>query len=202
MAALGAAALALSACATATQTTPPRTATEQLLISHAAEQAAKKLDIPLKPGTRVFLRPAGFTGSEGDYAVSALRAALSARGMALPPRPEDADVVLEVREAALSIDEMNRLVGVPSVTLPNISTLGLFTIPELPLYARRDRTGIAEFLLFAYDAKTGAPLHMADRVEGATMIRAHKAFIVFSWGKQEVRPGDPALESAPWWKVW
>lgn len=200
--ALSCALLALAGCATATQTTPGRTATEQLLISHAAEQAARKLDIPLAPGTRVFLKPAGFGGEEGEYAVSALRSALSAHGLALALRPDDAEVVIEVREAALSIDEMNRLVGIPSVSLPNIASLSIITVPELSLYARKDRTGIAEFLLFAYDARTGRPLDIQDRVAGATMIRAHKAMLVFSWGKQEVRPGDPALSAEPWWKVW
>lgn len=198
----GLSALALAGCATATQTTPGRTATEQLLISHAAEQAANKLNIPLPPGTRVFLKPAGFGGEDGEYAVSALRASLSAHRMALALRPDDADVVIEVRKAAMSIDEMNRLIGIPAVTLPNVAALSSFTVPEIAIYSRKDRTGIAEFLLFAYDAKTGKPLDIQRQVEGATMIRAHKAMLVFSWGKLEVRPGDPALLTEPWWKVW
>ncbi|MFN3522928.1 MAG: DUF6655 family protein [Phenylobacterium sp.] len=197
-----AAVLLLAGCATATQTTPGRTATEQLLVAHAAEQAAKKIEIPLPAGSRVFVLPAGFGGEEGQYAISALRSTLANRGYALAQKPEEADVVLEVRKAALSIDEMSHLIGIPSVTLPNIAALSAFTVPELSLYARRDRSGVAEFLLFAYDAKSGKPLHVQDRVVGATMIRAHKALLVFSWGKQEVRPGDPALGSEPWWKVW
>lgn len=199
---LAGAALVLAGCATATQTTPGRTATEQLLISHAAEQAANKLNIPLPQGTRVFLKPAGFGGEDGEYAVSALRAAMSAHGLALAQKPDDADVVIEVRKAAMSIDEMNRMIGIPAVTLPNIASLTSFTVPELAVYSRKDRTGIAEFLLFAYDAKSGKPMDIQRQVSGATMIRAHKALLVFSWGKLEVRPGDSALTTEPWWKVW
>jgi hypothetical protein len=192
----------LAGCATATQTAPGRTATEQLLIARAAEQAAGKLEFPLPPGSRVMLRPAGFGGEEGEYAVSALRSALASKGHPLALRPEDAEIVVEVRKAALSIDEMNHLVGIPSVTLPNIAALSIFTVPEISLYSRRDRTGVAEFLLFAYDARTGRPLEVQDRVAATTMIRAHKALLVFSWGKQDVRPGDPTLGAGPWWKVW
>lgn len=195
-------ALALGGCVTATQTNPSRTATEQMLIAHAAEQAAKQFKLPFKPGTRIYLLAANFRGEGGDYAVSALRASFGQQKMVLASRPEEAEIIVEVRMAALSIDETNRMVGIPAVTLPNMTSLSIINFPELTVYARRDRTGVAEFLAFAYDARTGAPISVDDHVSGFTQIRAHKALMVFSWGKRQVRPGDPALGDDAWWKVW
>lgn len=195
-------ALVLGGCVTAAQTNPSRTATEQMLIAHAAEQAAKQFKLPFKPGTKIHLLAANFRGEGGDYALSALRASFAAQKMVLTARPEDAEVVVEMRMAALSIDETNRMVGIPAVTLPNMASLSIINFPELTVYARRDRTGVAEFLAFAYDARTGAPIAVDDHVSGFTQIRAHKALMVFSWGKRQVRPGDPALGDDAWWKVW
>lgn len=195
-------AIALGGCVTASQTNPSRTATEQMLVAHAAERAAKAFKLPFRPGTRIYMVPANFRGEGGDYAIAALRAAFAQQAMILANRPEEADVVVEVRIAALSIDETNRMVGIPAVTLPNMASLSIFNFPELAVYARRDRTGVAEILAFAYDAKTGAPLAVDDHVSGFTRIRAHKALMVFSWGKREVRPGDAGLGDEAWWKVW
>lgn len=197
-----AAALALCGCVTATQTNPSRTATEQMLVAHAAEQAAAQFKLPFEPGTRIYLLAANFRGEGGDYAVSALRASFGRQKMVLVNRPEDAEIIIEVRMAALSIDETNHMVGMPAVTLPNMASLSIINFPELAVYARRDRTGVAEFLAFAYDARTGAPITVDDHVSGFTRIRAHKALMVFSWGRRQVRPGDPALTDAAWWKVW
>lgn len=197
-----AAALALCGCVTATQTNPSRTATEQMLVAHAAEQAAAQFKLPFEPGTRIYLLAANFRGEGGDYAVSALRASFGRQKMVLVSRPEDAEIIIEVRMAALSIDETNRMVGMPAVTLPNMASLSIINFPELAVYARRDRTGVAEFLAFAYDARTGAPIAVDDHVSGFTRIRAHKALMVFSWGRRQVRPGDPALTDEAWWKVW
>jgi hypothetical protein len=193
----------LSACATATETHPFRTATEQLLVTQAAEAAAKQLVVPIKSGDRVFLDTVNFTGEGSAYAASAIREALARQGAVLASDRNASDVTVEVRLAALSIDQMNRLLGMPSLTLPISTTLTTATIPELSLYSRRDRTGVAEFAAFAYETRTGKligkPLHFA----GETRLRSHKLMMVLSWGEQEMHPEpESSASTSPWWKVW
>ena len=61
---------------------------------------------------------------------------------------------------------------------------------------------IAEFSAFAYDTHSGRPIALGARMAGTAKIRSHTLFMVFSWGQQEVRPGDASVASDQWWKVW
>ena len=70
----------LSACSTATESNPPRTATEQLLISSAAERAADKLSFGIPKGTKVFVDSGNFEGYDGKNAISAIRTSLLKQG--------------------------------------------------------------------------------------------------------------------------
>jgi hypothetical protein len=192
----------LAGCATAVETRPFRTATEQLLVTHAAEKAAAKFAVTVPDGAKVFLDTVNFQGEGADYAASAIREAIVRRGAVLAEDRARADVIIEVRLGALSIDQMQRVLGIPALTLPTAPNLTTVTIPELSIYSRRDRTGVAEFSAFAYDARTGRPISVAGRVAGTTRIRSHTLLMILPWGQQEIRPGDPALRTAPWWKPW
>ena len=191
----------LASCATSQETNPSRTATEQLLISHAAERAAQQFTLALPAGARVFFDTTYFQGEGSDYAISALRETVLKQGRPLSPSREQSDVVVELRMGALSLDRMNRVLGIPRLTVPVSSDLNTATIPELSLYSRRDSQGVAEFSAFAYDSKTGAPVALGGRFSGGTRIRSHTLFMIFSWGQRQVRPGDPHLDPDPWWDV-
>ena len=192
----------LAACASANETAPARTATEQLLVAHAAERAASEFSLALPADARVFLDTSNFRGEGSEYAASAVREALVSRGNRLSPTKADSDIVVEIRLGALSIDKMQRVVGIPRLTLPISSNLTNATIPELSDYSRRDRTGVAEFSAIAYDTHSGRPIALGARMAGTAKIRSHTLFMVFSWGQQEVRPGDASVASDQWWKVW
>lgn len=196
------AALVLSACASTNETLPLRTATEQLLVARAAERAAAGFALALPADARVFLDTSSFRGEGADYAASALREAILARGNPITLNRSAAQVVVEVRLGALSIDRMQRVVGIPRLTLPVSPTLTTVTVPELSAYSRRERTGVAEFSAFAYDAETGRPIALGGRVAGTAKIRSHTLFMIFSWGRQEVRPGDDGAGEHKWWNVW
>ena len=200
--ALACSGLVLAACASANETTPARTATEQLLVAHAAELAAGQFSLALPADAKVFLDTSNFRGEGAEYAASAIREALVARGNPLSSTKAESDIVVEIRLGALSIDKMQRVVGIPRLPLPLSSNLPNATIPELSAYSRRDRTGVAEFSAFAYDTASGRPIALGARMAGTAKIRSHTLFMVFSWGQQEVRPGDAAVASDNWWKVW
>lgn len=194
--------LCLASCASAVETRPNRTATEQLLVTHAAEKAARGFWAELEPGTSVYIDTRHFRGEAADYAISRLRQELLMQGGRLAHTPEQADVITEIRLGALSLDQTSRVLGIPSLTLPTSSDWNTIRVPELSLYSRSERSGVAEFSAFAYDAKTGAPVAIGIHGAGSTQIRSHKLLMVFTWGDQEVRPGDAALDPQPWWKLW
>src|SRR5215469_13458873 len=85
---------ALSGCTTVRDTLPPRSATEQLLISNAADRAAAQLTVGLKPGTKVFLDSSGFEGYDAKYAIGAITEQVLLRGGRLFPDRKNADVVV------------------------------------------------------------------------------------------------------------
>jgi hypothetical protein len=180
----------LAACASTTETNPSRTATEQLLISRAADQAVEHLTLPIPAGSRVFVDDTYFRAENASYAVGAIRQALSEAGYAMADRREQAEAVFEVRAGALSIEQMRRMVGMPPLAVPINENFNVVSLPELSIYSRRDRVGVAEFSGFVYDAKTGAPLGAVTPMIGRFRIRSHKVLMVIAWGQQSLQPGD------------
>lgn len=185
-----AALIALTACASTTETNPARTATEQLLIARAADRAVEGLTLPIPAGSRVFVDELYFRVDNAPYAISAIRGALSEAGYAVVPTKAEADAVLEVRAGALSLEQMRRVVGLPDMRVPVNETLNVVSIPELSIYSRRDRIGVAEFSGFLYEPRTGAPLGAVLPMTGEFRIRSHKVLMIVSWGQQNVDPGE------------
>lgn len=188
--AITAASLVLAGCASTTESNIGRTATEQLLLSRAADRAVEGLILPVPVGTRIFVDDAYFRGENSPYAVSAVRAALSEAGFALANNRNDAEAIFEMRAGALSLEQMRRVVGLPDMRVPINETFNIVSIPELSVYSRRDRIGVAEFSGFIYDGKTGAPLGAVTPMIGEYRIRSHKVLMIISWGQQQAMPGE------------
>ena len=188
--AAAAASLVLAGCASTTESNIGRTATEQLLLARAADRAVEGLILPVPVGTRIFVDDAYFRGENSPYAVSAVRSALSEAGFALANNRTDAEAIFEMRAGALSLEQMRRVVGLPDMRVPINETFNIVSIPELSLYSRRDRIGVAEFSGFLYDGKTGAPLGAVAPLIGKYRIRSHKVLMIISWGQQQAVPGE------------
>lgn len=182
--------LGLAACASTSETYPSRSATEQLLIARAADRAVEGLTLPIPAGSRVFVDDTYFRAESSPYAVSAIRNALSDAGYALAPSKAEADAVFELRIGALSLEQMRRVFGLPDMRVPINETFNVVSIPELSVYTRRDRIGVAEFSGFLYEPKTGAPLGGVLPMTGQFRIRSHKLFMILTFGQQSVDPGE------------
>lgn len=182
--------LLATACASTSETYPSRTATEQLLVARAADEAVEGLTVPVPKTSRIFVDDAYFRAENAAYAVSAIRGALSEAGHALASNRADADVIFEIRAGALSIEQMRRVFGIPEVRVPINDSFNVVSVPELSIYSRRDRVGVAEFSGFLYDAKTGAPLGAVMPMTGEFRIRRHNFLMIFAWGQQRIDPGD------------
>lgn len=183
-------ALLAGACASTSETYPARTATEQLLVARAADRAVEGLTLPIPAGSRVFVDSAFFQAENAAYAVSAIRAALSEAGYSLAPSKAEADAVFELRVGALSLEQMRRVFGLPDMRVPINESFNVVSVPELSIYSRRDRVGVAEFSGFLYEPKTGAPLGAVVPMTGQFRIRSHKLLMIVAWGQQSIDPGE------------
>lgn len=180
----------LSACASTSETNPARSATEQLLVARAADRAVEGLTLPIPRGSRVFVEDAFFRAENAAYAVSAIRGALSEAGYSLSPSKAEADAVFELRAGALSLEQMRRVFGLPDMRVPINDNFNVVSVPELSIYSRRDRVGVAEFSGFLYEPRTGAPLGAVIPMTGEYRIRSHKLLMIVAWGQQSVAPGE------------
>ncbi|HUC62451.1 MAG TPA: DUF6655 family protein [Alphaproteobacteria bacterium] len=191
-----AAGLGLSSCTTPRVSNPPRTATEELLISRAADHAADRLELGLPPGTKVFLDTSYFEGTDAKYAIGDIRDRLLKQGADLVPDRKDAEAVVEARAGALSIDDTTTLYGIPSFNIPiPLSGTGL-TFPEIALFKKDQRRGVAKFALTGYGAKNGAFESAAGPVYGYS-YRTHYVVLLFvSWTKSDLIPKGERFEKA------
>lgn len=143
---VGVAPVVLSGCAYSRVTDPPRTASEQFLLSVAAERAVDQLSFTTLQGRSVFVDTSYFAASEQAFVLGELRARLLMAGVQLVPRMEDAQVVLEVRSGGVGIDRNDFLLGVPSLAT---------VTPELSVVKNRAQVGVASVTYVAYWRETG-----------------------------------------------
>ncbi|MDE2029679.1 MAG: hypothetical protein KGI97_03840 [Alphaproteobacteria bacterium] len=178
----------LSACTTAVESRPPRTATEELLISTAADRAAAKLDFKLRKGTPVFVDSSYFEGTDSKYAISAIRDSLLKQGARLVDSKAKAQTVVEIRNGALSIDKSQFLVGVPSFNIPIPLTGTTLPFPEIAFYKSADQEGLAKFAFTAYSADSGT-LEESQKPEfGFAHNIKRTAAVFFSWSDKDFSP--------------
>jgi hypothetical protein len=189
-----AAGLWLSGCTTPRVSNPPRTATEELLISRAADHAADQVSLGLPAGTKVFVDTQYFEGTDAKYAIGDIRDRLLKQGADLVADRKDAQVVIEARAGALSIDDSVTLYGIPSFNIPvPLSGTGL-TFPEIALYKKDQRRGVAKFALTGYDAKSGMFQTSAGPVYGYS-YRTHYVVLLFvAWTHNDLVPKGQSFD--------
>lgn len=182
-------ALTLAACTTATQSNPPRTATEQLLISTAADRAAERLAYHVPKGTKVFLNASNFSGYgyDSNYAIAAITDSLLKQGLRLADDKTKADAVVEIRAGALSTDQQVTLFGIPSFQVP-VPLAGGFSFPEIALYKEQVQEGVAKFAATTYGAQDGTLLGSADPQFGFSHNTKNTVLVFFSWTSNDTLP--------------
>lgn len=192
------AAFLLAACTTERRTAPSRTASEQLMLSAAVDRAAQNLSLNVPHGTRVFLDASFFEGTDSRYAVASIRERLLRRGARLTANRDDADMIVEIRSGALSIDENSLVVGIPQMDVP-VPLAGSFALPEIALFKRDRRQGVAKFAAVGYDAKTGELISVSDFDMGFSEQTQWNALFVLSWTTSDILPEDrgPVLRPPP-----
>lgn len=200
--------LSVAGCASIRVTDPARTATEQFLLSQAAEKAVGQLAFQTLRGRRVWVDIQYFAASEQAFVLGELRARLLLAGVQLVPEREQSDIVFEVRSGGVGIDRYDFLLGVPSLTLGAAGPSGAgatptsppLSTPELALLKNTYQKGVASVAYVAYWRETGEVVGSSGPYVGRTF---RDDWWFFGWGPRTsgdivtTEPEEPKVKDAP-----
>jgi hypothetical protein len=185
--------LLLTACSLTRESNPPRTATEELLISTAIDRAVEGLKLDIPKSTSVYLDASNFEGTDSKYAVSSIAERVLLVGGRLTSDRSKADMVVAVRSGALSTDSDGFLVGLPAMGVP-VPLAGTLSTPEVALLKRAETRGVAKFAATVYDAKTGALKSVSGASYGFSH-RTHWVVLLVGWTREDAIPRSVDPES-------
>lgn len=159
-------------CGTTRMSDTARTATEQLLISNAIDQAVMQIDFRPLAGKAVFLDSQYLDGTvDKGYLVSSLRQQLLATGCTLAEDRAKVTYVVEARAGGVGTDRHSLLIGVPQMTVPALAPGQPSQIPEIPFAKRNDEQGVAKIALFAYNRLSGRRVWQSGTAEAFSDAR-------------------------------
>jgi hypothetical protein len=175
----------LGGCTQTRQSEPKRTAVEELLISRAADHALANADLGLLKDKKVFLEEKYFDGTDKSYALGAARDFMSLAGALLVDDKKEAEIIVEARSGALSIDSGASLVGFPEMPIP-IPFSGTFKSPEVPFYKADRQYSVAKLALFAYAADSRRHMFSTGTLTGKSHHHYYKLLGLISWTSTEL----------------
>jgi hypothetical protein len=177
---------ALGACTTVRESSPQRTATEQLLISTAVDRAIAQVNLKIPPGTKVFVDSEQLDGTDGNYAAGEMKDRLLRSGANLVNDKGKADAVVEVRAGALSIDDKQTLVGIETFDAPIPFAGQAAKIPQIALYKNRVRQGVAKIAAFGYSTSDGKLIDLANPQFGYSHQYERTVLFFFTWRSSDL----------------
>jgi len=187
-------------CTTEKNTTPARSATEQLLLSAAADRAARAANLEIFAGRRVYLDAAYFDSYDSKYALGTVRDALSRAGALLMESPTNSEIIVEARSGALAIDMADTMFGIPAMSVP-LPLTGLVQTPELAFYKAQKQNSAAKFALLAYAHESRAHIYSSGPLDGTSSLN-HYRLLVVSWTHtdlpEKLRRAKAAQAAQPW----
>jgi hypothetical protein len=173
-------------CASIRVTDPPRTATEQFLLSQAITTAIQQLNVDALRDRKVFVettylsgaeqytsqgevRQRMFTTPEQGFATAELREKLLQGGARLVYDRKEAEAIVEIRSGGIGIDRLENLVGIPAGVIGNLGGDIPLSTPELALFKNTRQRGFASVAIVAYRAQTGEYIASSGPYIGRTI---------------------------------
>jgi hypothetical protein len=191
--------LLIEGCTTSNTTTPPRSATEQLLLSTAADHALRYANLAPFENKKVFLDSNYFDSYDSKYVLGTIRDALSRAGAILEDNVTNSDIIVEARSGALSIDNATFLVGIPSIGAPIPFSGGIQT-PELAAYKSQKQRSVAKIALLAYAKESRTHFYSSGPLDGSSHNNHYNFFFV-SWIVTDI-PEKKSQKKAEHYQTW
>lgn len=162
-------------------TETPRGATEQLLLSTAAERSATKITVPGVLGVPLYLDVTGFT-KDAEFAKETVASELLARGAVIVTEAIKATYTVKILVQAFGTDQKEWFLGIPAMT-------AIVPIPEIALLKRRRQTARSRLRYTVIDTRTGRIVGQAQEAKGkTTSIRWTVLFFTFKWTDGAAQP--------------
>jgi hypothetical protein len=176
LAALSVGLVLASGCTSTTQSQPPRTAIEQLLLSTAVDNALKGVRIPEVSGERVYVDTSFLESYDQGYVIGSIRALLSENGALLESNRDEAEMIIEARSGGLGTDVSDSLVGVPTIPII-IPGAGTSEFPEVVLYSSNKQATVSKIGLLGYH-KDGTNAFSTEPLVGMSHFNQYKFLLV------------------------
>ena len=158
-------------CGTTKFSDTTRTATEQMLISSAMEDAVDEFNFYPLSGRKVFMKSDGVAATDKEYLLSILRQQLAANGVLVQEKQDTADYILEVATGAVGTDRYELIYGTKETTVPGFLAGGGTAIPEIALAKRTDQQAKVKLTMWAYNIKTGAIVWQSGQKNSTSSVR-------------------------------
>jgi hypothetical protein len=168
------------------ESSPQRTATEELLISTAVDRAIAQVNLKIPAGTKVFVNADQLEGLDGKYAAGEMKDRLLRGGAHLVADKGKADAVVEVRAGALSIDDRQTLFGIDTFDVPVPLAGQAAKIPEIALYKDKERQGVAKIAAFGYSTSDGKLIDITGPQFGYSHQYERTLLFFFSWRSNDL----------------
>jgi hypothetical protein len=180
----------LTGCTNVRESSPGRTAAEQLLVTTAADRAAERLASTIPQGRSLYVDTQFLTGTDAPYAAATIRDQLLRHGFALDDDRNKADAVVTPRMGALSTNEISTVLGLPSLPVPFLPLGTSLTTPALNLFKQEEADGIAKFAASVTDTKTGKLIAATEPAYGYSRRSNWVLFFFISWHESDLGKGE------------
>jgi hypothetical protein len=195
------AAFLLGGCTTTKITEPLRTATEQLLLSTAADhdlQSAQWLEFVAH--RKVFLDATYFDSFDPKYVIGTIRDALSRAGARLEDNVTNSDIIIEARSGALSVDSSDTFFGIPKIPMP-IPLVGVLETPEAAFYKSHTEKSVAKFALLAFATGSREHVYSSGPLDGKSYDKSHSLLFI-SWIRTDIPEKQKNEERSEQYQTW
>ncbi len=193
----------LTACALPQEVSKtPRSAVEQLLLTHAVERALATVTVPLPKGATVAVEVSGLQTDrahvhlqrEGDFGVidapswdlafirDAVAARLGEQGYHLKPHPGEATYLVRVMVLALGTNQGKTFFGLPPIQ----SVLIPFSLPQITLYQEQDQLAHARLYLDIYETATGQFIRSTPWTTGNAYYNQYTVLFFFTFRTTDI----------------
>ncbi|WP_152054171.1 DUF6655 family protein [Tautonia marina] len=161
-----------SGCGSIRVTDTPRSATEQLLLTQAWDEAIGSIDFSQFAATPVKLDDALLAGPDKNWMVYRLRESMARQGVILVDDKEKAEVVIEAAAGVYGTNSNSVILGIPANNmmgaLPFVPPMAM---GEAALATRTDQYGVTRLALFARDTATGHFVWESGTIDADSYLR-------------------------------